>query len=235
MTALPQVAPAFTMEVSQKRAALLVPRTVDVTDSLRLRADLFQAAKRSGVALTAMFEVSTTSSSRILMAGANGEFETVLLPTIKILGRDTASGMRVLLGWVAAGLTVYSLGEPWLDFADPTSRDLLLKTFATVVEQDDALRAAKVREGQARAKARGGKVGRPRKIVDVAHARLLIDQQLLTIAAAAQRLGCSASHLRRALAAGDAASAMRPDFPTAATTSPLTREVVAVIEAQNKK
>ncbi len=98
------------------------------------------------------------------------------------------------------GAGLRSLAEPWADTSSPAGK-MILTIMAGIAEFERSLIIDRTRNGREAAKARGVKFG-PRPTLtpaQIEHGRSLIDQNGLTVKAAAELLGVHRSTLYRAL------------------------------------
>ena len=136
--------------------------------------ELRQLAERFGLEVVAVYN-DTASGARSdraalaeVLAGAHRrDFDVLLVWALDRLSRE---GIRPMLSYLdqlrIVGVRVISHQEPWLDTAGPTA-ELLLAVFAWVAKQERERIAERVRAGQARARAAGIHLGRPRRSVDL--------------------------------------------------------------------
>lgn len=89
------------------------------------------------------------------------------------------------------------------DFADPVVGDLLLALALWIARREAETISERVRAGMRAARARGIRIGRPRRAVDAARARRLLDEGC-SLRRVARVLGVPVRTLSRALAAQDA-------------------------------
>ncbi len=93
-----------------------------------------------------------------------GEFDALYVWALDRLSREgIAATLAALKPLTIRGIRVISLKEPWLEaMGQPALRDLLVALFGWVAEQESARRSERVRAGQARARAQGKHMGRPK-------------------------------------------------------------------------
>lgn len=92
------------------------------------------------------------------------EFDALYVWALDRLSREgIAATLAALKPLTARGVRVVSLKESWLEaMAQPALRDLLVAIFGWVAEQESARRSERVKAGQARARAQGKHMGRPK-------------------------------------------------------------------------
>jgi DNA invertase Pin-like site-specific DNA recombinase len=140
--------------------------------------ELRRWAERLGFEVAAVY-ADTASGSRsdrealaAVLAGAHRrQFDVLLLWALDRLSREgIGATARYIEQLRARGIRVMSHEEPWLDTGGPVG-DLLVAVFAWVAKQERERLGERVRAGQARARAEGVKIGRPRRDVDQAEVR----------------------------------------------------------------
>lgn len=176
-----------------------VAPSAGAVEALRFRTSLREEAKRLGFEVVAHLEGAADLVETVERTNSTG----VLVSSIATLGAEIGTS---LLGLLARGIEVYSVAEPWLAMQTAGERNLITHLLAWQADHAEEERGRRIREGQRKAMARGAKVGRPRKVVDIERALALLDAGT-TIADAARALGCSRTHLKRAL---DAQSVLSP-------------------------
>ncbi len=156
------------------RAALYVRVSTREQTVANQEFELRRWAERLGFEVVAV-HTDTASGARSdraaladVLAGAHRRQFGVLL--VWALDRLSREGIRPMLRYLdqlrTAGVRVMSHQESWLDTAGPTA-ELLLAIFAWVAKQERDRIAERVCAGQARARATGVHLGRPRRPVDI--------------------------------------------------------------------
>lgn len=132
--------------------------------------ELQDLAERRELELVAVYEdvasgaANTRPQFKAMLDGARrGRFRTLLLWSIDRLGRTMAGNCATVLELDALGVRVVSFREPWLDAHGPV-RELLVAIFSWVAQQEREQLIARTNAGLARARARGIRLGRPRRI-----------------------------------------------------------------------
>ncbi len=116
------------------------------------------------------------------------------------LARNTRDLLEIAERIQTMGAGLRSLAEPWADTSSPAGK-MILTIMAGIAEFERSLIIDRTRNGREAAKARGVKFG-PRPTLtpaQIEHGRSLIDQNGLTVKAAAELLGVHRSTLYRAL------------------------------------
>ena len=102
------------------------------------------------------------------------KFDVLLIWALDRLSRE---GIARLSGYLerlkACGIRVLSHQEPWLDTAGPVS-DLLIAIFGWVAQQERSRIRERVQAGLRTAKAKGKRLGRPERLVDMRKAHRLL-------------------------------------------------------------
>lgn len=172
------------------------------------RADVELVARLRGLELVGEY-VETASAARtrpafdaMMRAARRGEFRVLVVWALDRFGRSMVGNINAVLELDRLGVEVISVREPWLDMEGPV-RSLLLAVFSWVAEQERARIVERTNAGLARARAKGVKLGRPARRVDLAHVRRLRAAGY-SWRQVARRLGVSDRTLRRSRAAAPA-------------------------------
>lgn len=127
--------------------------------------------------------------------------DVVTVTRLDRLARNTRDLLEIAERIQTMGAGLRSLAEPWADTSSPAGK-MILTIMAGIAEFERSLIIDRTRNGREAAKARGVKFG-PRPTLtpaQIEHGRSLIDQNGLTVKAAAELLGVHRSTLYRALA-----------------------------------
>jgi len=126
--------------------------------------------------------------------------DVVTVTRLDRLARSTRDLLDIAEQLQAKGAGLRSLAEPWADTTTPAGR-MVLTVFAGIAEFERSLIIDRTRRGREAAKARGVKCGpRPTlSLVQIEHARELIDLEGRTVKETAALLGVHRSTLYRAL------------------------------------
>lgn len=126
--------------------------------------------------------------------------DVVTVTRLDRLARSTRDLLDIAEQLQAKGAGLRSLAEPWADTTTPAGR-MVLTVFAGIAEFERSLIIDRTRRGREAAKARGVKFGpRPTlSLVQIEHARELIDLEGRTVKETAALLGVHRSTLYRAL------------------------------------
>jgi len=112
------------------------------------------------------------------MADAHrGAFDVLVVWTLDRFGRSMTGNLAAVLALDAAGVQLVSVQETWLDTSGPV-RPLLIAVFSWVAEQERARLIERTNAGLARARAKGVRLGRPVKAIDLREARQLFSDGL---------------------------------------------------------
>ena len=136
-------------------------------------------------------------AGRVLLAGYRpnarrfaAAFDVCAIPSLRKEGLPIAALDAMNIG-------VVSTRETWLNTTSPL-RGLLIAIFSWVAEQERARLIERTKAGIRRAKEQGIEIGRPRRVIDMERARMLMAAGA-TQAEAAKLCGVSPSILCRAL------------------------------------
>jgi DNA invertase Pin-like site-specific DNA recombinase len=172
------------------------------------RADVVRAAAARGLELRRHYEETVSGAARtrpafdaMMLAAPRGEFNVLIVWALDRFGRSMVGNLNAVLELDRLGVQVISVREPWLDTGGPV-RSLLVAIFSWVAEQERARLGERTRAGLERARARGARLGRPRRVITPAElelARELWEERGLTIRVIAQRMRIPRATLHRAL------------------------------------
>ncbi|MDQ7731046.1 recombinase family protein [Halomonas sp. SpR8] len=125
--------------------------------------------------------------------------DVVTVTRLDRLARSTRDLLDIAEQIQAAGAGLRSLAEPWADTTSPAGR-MVLTVFAGIAEFERSLIIDRTKSGRQAAKAKGVKFGPPPTLTpeQIAHARVLVDQEDRTVKEAAALLGVHRSTLYRA-------------------------------------
>jgi putative DNA-invertase from lambdoid prophage Rac len=190
-----------------KRVALYLRSSTTQQDLGNQRPDLLRIVAQRGLAVVRVYEEQISAAKRrpafdaLLVDAHAGRFDYVLVWSIDRLGRTMAGNLTTILALDRVGVTVISARESWLDAASPV-RPLLIGIFSWVAEQERARIGERTRAGLARAKAKGIRIGRPPKRLDVERLRSLRESGH-SFREIARLVGAGASTIHRLLAADE--------------------------------
>lgn len=172
------------------------------------RADIERAAAARGLELVGEF-VETASGAAttrpafdaMMLAAARGEFRVLIVWALDRFGRSMFRNINAVVELDRLGVQVISVRESWLDTSGPI-RDLLVAIFSWVAEQERRRLGERTRAGLERARARGKKLGRPRRVITRAELERALELQArkVPIRIIAQRVRVPRATLHRALA-----------------------------------
>lgn len=114
------------------------------------------------------------------------------------LGRSMPETVRTVLELERAGVELVSVKEPWLDAKGPV-RSLLVSIFSWVAEQERARLVERTNAGLDRARARGVKLGRPRRTSAIDRGKIAELAKDFSVREIAERLKIPASTVHRAI------------------------------------
>lgn len=170
------------------------------------RADIELVARLRGFEIQREYVETVSAAARtrpefdaMMLAARRGEFRRLVIWAIDRFGRSMAGNINAVLELDGLGVEVLSVREPWLDMEGP-ARSLLLAVFSWWAEQERVRISERTRAGLERARARGKKLGRPRRVItpaELERAREL--RQRYSIRDIAQRLRIPRATLHRAL------------------------------------
>lgn len=185
-----------------KRAVLYVRVSTEEQKNENQLFELEQLAKQRGWLVLGRLEDTISGAAavrpgllQVLELANRGAVDVVAVWALDRLGRNMQSTIRTVLELERVGVELVSLRESWLDTGGPV-RSLLVAIFSWIAEQERTRLSERTHAGLARAKRNGVKLGRPGK-VSIVQARALLDNEGLSLRAAAKRLGVSYSALQR--------------------------------------
>ena len=125
--------------------------------------------------------------------------DVVTVTRLDRLARSTRDLLDIAEQIQEAGAGLRSLAEPWADTTSPAGR-MVLTVFAGISEFERSLIIDRTRSGRQAAKAKGVKFGPPPTLTpeQIAHARVLVEQEGRTVKEAASLLGVHRSTVYRA-------------------------------------
>lgn len=171
------------------------------------RADVERVARARGLELVGEYveTVSGTATTRpafdrMLNDARAGRFNVLVVWALDRVGRSMFRNIAAVVELDRLGVRVVSAREPWLDTAGPI-RDLMLAIFSWLAEQETRRLGERTRAGLERARARGKRLGRPRRYISPAElerARKLRDAGV-SMRVIAQRVRVPRATIHRAL------------------------------------
>ncbi len=163
-----------------------------------------QAFKDKGYLVDDAFVVEETVSGSICAMQREGfralvehklmKGDTLVVLKLDRLGRDNIDVQQTINLLSDKGINVHSLDLPTKDLTTSEGK-LMLRMFTAFAEFERDRIRERTREGQARAKAQGKKIGRPRKVTPEKVAELR--SQGLSISKTANQLGISIATVKR--------------------------------------
>lgn len=172
------------------------------------RADLERVANARGLELVGEYveTVSGAATTRpafdaMMLAAARGEFRVLVVWALDRFGRSMFRNINAVVELDRLGVQVISVRESWLDTSGPI-RDLLVAIFSWIAEQERRRLGERTRAGLERARARGKKLGRPRRYISRAELERALELQArkVPLRIIAQRVRVPRATLHRALA-----------------------------------
>lgn len=191
------------------RAALYVRVSTADQDLEHQEADLRRELERRGWELAELYRETVSGVAvrrpeleRLRQAAAMSRFRAVLVWSIDRIGRNALEVLQVAEELYGRGVALVSFREPAVDLTNPMGR-LVLEIGAAFAGFERRRLSERTRSGMAGARARGKRIGRPRKVNpdQVAHLWRLNNGG---IALTAQQLGVGETTVRRALKASGA-------------------------------
>lgn len=161
------------MSTKGKRGALYLRVSTGEQHAENQRPEVEQLATARGVDVVLREEEAASTRykrpafDRIMTAARRRKIDVVVIWALDRLGRSMVGNLEAVLELDRLGVEVVSVREPWLDTQGPT-RSLLVAIFSWVAEQERDQRSARTKAGLARVKAKGVKLGPPRRNVNVA-------------------------------------------------------------------
>jgi len=137
----------------------------------------------------------------MMLAAARGEFRVLVVWALDRFGRSMFRNINAVVELDRLGVQVISVRESWLDTSGPI-RDLLVAIFSWIAEQERRRLGERTRAGLERARARGKKLGRPRRYISRAELERALELQArkVPLRIIAQRVRVPRATLHRALA-----------------------------------
>ena len=171
------------------------------------RADIERIVGARGLELVGDYVETTSASARtrpafeaMLDDARRGAFNVLVVWALDRFGRSMVGNVNAVVELDRLGVQVISVREPWIDTGGPI-RDLLLVIFSWIAEQETRRLGERTRAGLERARARGKRLGRPRRHVSAA--QLTVAKRLrahdVSFGEIARRLRISKMVLWRAL------------------------------------
>jgi len=189
-----------------KRAALYMRVSTDEQSSENQRPELERLvrSRRWKVVARCIETVSGVAKDRpeldrLIELAHRGDVDVVAVWALDRLGRSMVGVMHTVLQLEHTGVEIVSIREPWMDTSGPV-RPLLVSIFAWVAEQERARLIERTRAGLDRARAKGVRLGRPRRVARHELPRLVeLRKDGLSLRAIAARLKIPEPTVRRAL------------------------------------
>jgi DNA invertase Pin-like site-specific DNA recombinase len=176
--------------------------STDEQDPANQMAELLELGKRRDFNVDRSYAETVSGAARgrpeldRLMADASArKFDVVLVWALDRLGRRMGDTVARVLELERLGLDLISAREPWLDTSGPV-RSLLVSVFAWVAEFERRRLVERTNAGLARARAKGVKLGRPKKHV-APHALRELVERGASNQRMARALGCSIATVKR--------------------------------------
>jgi putative DNA-invertase from lambdoid prophage Rac len=190
-----------------KRAALYLRTSTADQHLENQRPELLRIAKQRDLEVVCVYQEQRGAAKQrpafeSLRLDANaGRFDYLVIWAIDRIGRSMAGNLNTILELDRIGVRVVSSREPWLETASAI-RPLLIGIFSWIAEQERMRIAERTRAGLARARAKGVRVGRPPKQLDVEKLRSLRESGR-SYREIARMVGAGASTIHRLLAADE--------------------------------
>jgi DNA invertase Pin-like site-specific DNA recombinase len=190
-----------------KRAALYLRTSTADQHLENQRPELLRIAKQRDLEVVCVYQEQRGAAKQrpaldsMLIDAHSGRFDCLIIWAIDRIGRSMTGNLNLLLELDRVGVRVISAREPWLDNAS-TIRPLLIGIFGWIAEQEQLRISERTRAGLARARAKGVRVGRPPKELDVAKLRALREAGR-SYREIARLVGAGASTIHRLLAADE--------------------------------
>ena len=112
----------------------------------------------------------------MMLDARRGDFSTLIIWALDRFGRSMVRNLNAVIELDRLGVRVISVREPWLDTSGPV-RDLLVAIFSWVAEQERVRLGERTRAGLERARARGARLGRPRRVITPAEVERALELQ----------------------------------------------------------
>jgi putative DNA-invertase from lambdoid prophage Rac len=189
-----------------KRAAFYLRVSTEEQTTANQLPGLEQMARQRGLELVTVYQEKESAAAdrpefaRMMKDAHRGEFDTLIIWAVDRFGRSMAGNVQDVLALDRRGVNVISYSETWLELAGPM-RGVILAFMSWVAESERTRLIERTKAGQARARAEGKQIGRPRKPVNVKIARSMLagGAKRRSVALA---LGVSIASLERALKSG---------------------------------
>ncbi len=170
------------------------------------RADIERVARARGVAeLVEYVDTAGATEKReafdaMMRDAAAGRVRVLFVWALDRLGRSMLGNVNTVVTLDELGVQVISVREPWLDTRGPV-RSLLLAIFSWLAEQERRRIIERTNAGLARARARGARLGRPRRVITPAELERALELRArrVPIRVIAQRVQVPRATLHRAL------------------------------------
>jgi putative DNA-invertase from lambdoid prophage Rac len=172
------------------------------------RTDVERVARARGLELVGDYVETVSAAARtrpafeaMLDDARRGAFNVLVVWALDRFGRSMVGNVNAVVELDRLGVQVISVREPWIDTGGPV-RDLLLVIFSWIAEQETRRLGERTRAGLERARARGARLGRPRRMITPAElelARELWEERALPIRVIARRLRIPRATIHRAL------------------------------------
>ena len=194
--------------VAPRQRAVLYLRTSTADQHLEnQRPELLRIAKQRDLEVVCLYQEQRGAAKQrpafesMLLDANAGRFDYLLIWAIDRIGRSMSGNLNVLLELDRLGVRVLSAREPWIETASAI-RPLLIGIFGWIAEQEQMRISERTRAGLARARAKGVRVGRPPKELDVPKLRTLREAGH-SFREIARMVGAGASTIHRLLAADE--------------------------------
>ena len=190
-----------------KRAALYLRTSTADQHLENQRPELRRIAEQRGLQVVRVYEeqvsaVRHRSEFESMLRDAHaGVFDWLLVVAIDRIGRSLQDNINTIIRLDRSGIRIVSAREPWLDTGSHV-RGLLIAIFSWIAEQEQLRISERTRAGLARARAKGVRVGRPPKQLDVEKLRSLRESGR-SYREIARLVGAGASTIHRLLAADE--------------------------------
>lgn len=160
------------------RAALYLRVSRDDLSLDNQRLELEAMCRRRDLTIVTTYEEQESAAARDrpvhdkMLADAHaGAFEVVVVWALDRLGRSMYGNIQDVLKLDACGVHIASAQEQWLDTVGPV-RQLLVAIFSWVAQQERDRLIERTKAGQARARAQGKTIGRPKRVTPEIQAKI---------------------------------------------------------------
>lgn len=133
---------------------------------------------------------------KLMTAAKRGEIRVVAVVALDRLGRSMLGILKTVDELSSVGVSVVSLRESWMDTAGPL-RDVLTALVGWMAQEERRILVLRTKEGLARAKRQGKRLGRPPASSILLSGAADLVQAGVSVAEAARRKGVKRSTLRR--------------------------------------